>query len=193
MHPTKPSYDSAEYLNVLTPTVSYRKLPSGVKFYFHYHTRADREMLSQLNQRILAVSVFGWLFVPMFWFGFGSPAWPIILGAFLLWLSWIVQMSWQRFFKMKGMEILYVTNRRVELVRCLNWAGRRWNLSRNVLKGKVRFTLLNQSVKRQLFFGIEPSHVIKILHPSPSSSTPEIGLKVSKADFEKILHLIQSI
>lgn len=193
MNQTNLSYDSAQYLHVLTPSVSYRKLPSGIKFYFHYRTRVDREMLVQLKQRMLAVSAFGLLFVPMFWFGFGSPAWPIILGAFLLWFSWIVQISWQRFLKMKGMEILYVTNRQVELVRCLNWADRRWNLSRTVLNGNVKFTSLNQSVKKQSFLGIERSQVIKILHPSPSSSFPEIGLKVSKIDFEKILSLIQSI
>lgn len=91
------------------------------------------------------------------------------------------------------METLLVTSQRVELVRCVNWAGRRWNLSRSVLNGNVSFTALNQSVKQHLFFGIEQSQVIKILHPSPSSSSPEIGLKVSEEDFQKILPLIHSI
>jgi hypothetical protein len=190
---TNQPIDSSNYLHVLTPSVSYRKLPSGIKFYFHYRTRADRELLSQLKQKMLAVGSFGLLFIPMGWFGFGSPAWPVILGAFLLWLSWMMQMGWQRFLKMKGMETLHVTSQKVELVRCIYWADRRWNLSRSVLSGTVSFTALNQSVKQQSLFGIERSQVIKILHPSPSSSSPEIGLKVSEEDFQKILPLIQSI
>ncbi len=190
---TNQPIDSSKYLHVLTPTVSYRKLPSGIKFYFHYRTRSDREMFSQLKQKMLAVGLLGWLFIPLSWYGYGSPAWPVILGSFLLWFSWIVQMGWQRFLKMNGMETLHVTSQKVELVRCINWAKRRWIFSRHVIDGPVTFTALNQSLKQQMVLGIERSQVIKILHPSPSSSTPEIGLKLSEQDFQKILPLIQTI
>ncbi|MCX7743882.1 MAG: hypothetical protein N2167_04870 [Flavobacteriales bacterium] len=193
MSQANPSYDSSKYLHVLTPSVSFRKLPSGIKFYFQYQTRADREMLSQLKQKILAVGACGLLFIPLGWFGLGSPAWPFIFGAFFLWMSWMLHMGWQRFLKMHGMETLYVTYQKVELKRCVNWGNRRWNLSRNILYGNVSFTILNQSVKQQSFLGMDRIQVIKLLHPSPASSSPEIGLKVSDDDFQKILPLIQSI
>lgn len=193
MNQSNPTYDSAKYLYVLTPSVSYRKLPTGIKFYFQYRTRADREMLIRLKQKMLAVGAFGLLFIPLIWFGYRSPAWPIILGTLLLWLSWMTQMGWQRLLKMYGMETLHVANQKVELMRCIHFGNRRWNLSRNVLQGDVTFTALTQPIKKQSMVGMDRNQVIKILHPSPAKSSPEIGLKVSDEDFQKIYSLIQTI
>lgn len=186
----QPNIDSSHhYLHVLSDKISYRNLKYGIKFYFHYYSRADRNMLIRLQHVLIFVGISMLLFVPVYWFAYKSSFLPLIIGFNVVWLAWLIQTGWSYLLKRYGMETLMLSAQSTYISQCIALGDKRFVIRNYRLSHKATLCKIRSSTKSNAFLGVAGFKMIKVIHPSPSVQIKQIGLMISSRDYEKICQL----